>query len=176
MADKTTFIKVDRNILNWGWFKDSKVFHVFMFLLLKANIKDGRFLQETVKRGSIVTSNAHISETCGMTIDSVRTALRHLEETGEIVRNTRNRYQLITIVNYDAYQSDLVKMTWQPLGQIPTNPEVKSQQSKNKRKKEGKNNTPQPPTGGQSPSGVIPEMYKDMNFQSYDEYERWRNQ
>lgn len=181
MAEKTTFIKLDRNILNWGWFRSTKILHVFIWLMLKANIKEGHFENDTVKRGSLVTSNARIAEECGLTIDNVRTALANLESTGEITRIIRNRYQLITVVNYDAYQSDVTKNRWQ----IPTDPEVKSQptamsnpnnQRKKEEKKERRKEDPPTPQGGTSPSGVIPEMYRDMNFKSYDEYKRWRNQ
>lgn len=182
MAEKTTFIKLDRNILNWGWFRTTKVLHVFIWLMLKANVKDGHFEKDIVKRGSLVTSNARIATDCGLTVDNVRTALANLESTGEITRIIRNRYQLITIVNYEAYQTDITKTRYQ----IPSNPDVKSQPTamsnpNNQRIKEYKNkrikeDPPISPQGGTSPSGVIPEMYKDMNFQSYDEYERWRNQ
>lgn len=135
MADKTTYIKLDRNILQWRWFKSSKVLHVFMWLLIRANIKEGHFEKDVVPRGSVVSSNAHIAESCGLTIDNVRTALANLEETGEITRIIRNRYQLITIVKYDDYQSDIINLT----GQIPTNRHVKSQANpNNQRKKEEK--------------------------------------
>lgn len=135
MADKTTYIKLDRNILQWRWFKSSKVLHVFMWLLIRANIKEGHFEKDVVPRGSVVSSNAHIAESCGLTIDNVRTALANLEETGEITRIIRNRYQLITIVKYDDYQSDIINLT----GQIPTDRHVKSQANpNNQRKKEEK--------------------------------------
>lgn len=110
-----------------------------MWLLIRANIKEGHFEKDVVPRGSLVSSNAHIAESCGLTIDNVRTALANLEQTGEITRKIRNRYQLITIVKYDNYQSDIINST----GQIPTNPDVKSQATamsnpNNQRKKEEK--------------------------------------
>lgn len=180
MADKTTFIKIDRNIINWGWFKTSKVLHVFLWLLLKANIKDGHFEKDVIHRGSLATSNAHIADGCGLTIDNVRTALANLEQTGEITRNIRNHYQVITIVNYESYQSDVRKTG----GQIPSNPDGKSQATarsnpNNQRRKEEKNErkkeTPKSPVRGLTSSGEIPDLYKDM-FSSREEYLAWRNQ
>lgn len=123
MAEKTTFIKIDRNIIHWGWFKNPKVLSVFIWLLIRANIKRCRFEKDIIMRGSLVTSNAHIAEECGLTIDNVRTALASLEATGEITRQRRNRYQIITVVNYDQYQSDIRKTGHQ----IP----IKSQSSPN---------------------------------------------
>ena len=127
MADKTTFIKLDRNIIHWGWYKNPKVLSVFIWLIIRANIKKSRFEKDIIERGSLVTSNAHISEECGLTIDNVRTALANLEETGEIVRQRRNRYQIITVVNYEHYQSDIRKSAYQ----IPINPDIKSQSNPN---------------------------------------------
>lgn len=181
MADKTTFIKIDRNIIHWGWFQNTKVLHVFLWLLIKANIKEGHFEKDTVKRGSLVTSNAHIAEGCGLTISNVRTALGNLEKTGEITRTIRNHYQIINIVNYESYQSDVPKTR----GQLASNLDGSSQATliatrNNQRIKEYKNkrikeNPPNPPQGEPSPSGTIPEMYRDQ-FDTYEDYLAWRNQ
>ena len=140
MADKTTFIKLDRNIITWRWFKNSKILSVFIWLLVKANIKEGHFEKDTIKRGSLATSNASIANGCGLTICNVRTALTDLEATGEITRESRNHYQIITIVNYDSYQLDRSKSVCQ----LATNPDSNSQAtlmatSNNQRIKEYKN-------------------------------------
>jgi len=140
MADKTTYIKLDRNIIRWGWFQSPKIVSVFIWLLVKANIKDGHFQKDVIHRGSLATSNAHIAEGCGLTVDNVRTALANLESTGEITRSLRNHYQIITIVNYESYQSDIIKSRYQ----IPSNPDGKSQATamanpNNQRIKEYKN-------------------------------------
>ncbi len=177
MADKTTFIKIDRNIVNWGWFKSSKILHVFMWLLIKANIKEGHFQKDIINRGSLATSNAHIADGCGLTIDNVRTALANLESTGEITRTVRNHYQIITIVNYESYQSDITKSR----RQIPSNPDGKSQATaianpNNQRIKEYKNGKKERSRSApDSPPGEIPELYRDQ-FATVEEYLAWRNQ
>ena len=127
MADKTTFIKLDRNIIYWRWYKNPKMLSVFIWLLVKANIKEGHFEKETIKRGSLVTSNAHIAEGCGITIQNARSALANLEETGEISRINRNHYQIVTINNYESYQSALSKS----IEQLTTNRDG-NQQATNK--------------------------------------------
>ena len=48
---KTTYIKLDRNILNWRWYKDANTFRLFIHLLLKANIRDHDFEHVTIRRG-----------------------------------------------------------------------------------------------------------------------------
>lgn len=106
MAEKSTFIKLDRNILNWRWYKNPNTFRLFVHLLLKANIKDHQLEQYTIKRGEVVVSVQSLSDALGITPSQVRIALGHLKSTGEITSRPTNRFQVITIVNYDYYQGD----------------------------------------------------------------------
>lgn len=198
MADKTTYIKLDRNIIRWGWFQTPKILSVFIWLLAKANIKEGHFQKDVIHRGSLATSNAHIAEDCGITIDNVRTALANLESTGEISRIIRNHYQIITIVNYEKYQSDVIKSRYQ----IPSNPDGKSQATaianpnnqrikeyKNGKKEKNKEKSPSPSPlngGGDVPNASklkpidqgtvddIPEEFRDF-CKTYAEYWGYRN-
>ena len=62
MADKTTFIKIDRNILDWGWYKDANTFRVFMHLLLTANIRQHKFMGVDIGRGELATSQKSLAE------------------------------------------------------------------------------------------------------------------
>lgn len=104
MADKTTFIKLDRNIIHWGWYKDGNTFRVFVHLLLTANVKPGKFMKDTIPRGSLATSIGHIAKTVGITYDQARTALTHLKDTNEITITRRPKYLVISITNYNKYQ------------------------------------------------------------------------
>ena len=198
MADKTTFIKLDRNILGWRWFKDSKAYHIFSYLLIKANIKDGYFQTEKIERGSLVTSNAHIADDCGLTIQNVRTVLANLEETGEIARKQRNHYQIITVLNYEYYQSDsrnlVGQITVRPNNfdiatnrQLTTIKEYKNKRTKNKEKVKKESPSPFPPDGGgdvpkasrmkpkdEGTVDDIPAEVRDM-FETYKDYWEFRN-
>ena len=106
MAEQSTYIKLDRNILRWRWWQRSKVLHVFLFLLLNANVSDHEFEQEIVHRGQVVTSLGSIVKSTGLTIREVRTAISTLKKTGEVTSRANNRYQVFTIVNYDRYQEN----------------------------------------------------------------------
>ena len=132
MADKTTFIKLDRNIIHWGWYKDGNTFRVFVHLLLTANIKPGKFMKDTIPRGSLATSIGHIAKTVGITYDQARTALTHLKDTNEITITRRPKYLVISITNYNRYQD---KPTQNPSksqtnpNQIPTIKEDKEEKN-----------------------------------------------
>jgi len=132
MADKTTFIKIDRNILHWGWYKEGNTLRVFLHLLLTANIREGKFLGVTIKRGELATSQKSIAESLGISIQSVRTAILHLKSTGEITVSQHPRFSVISIPNYDLYQSQVTGKQQRTNSQ----PTVNQQQSKNIRKKE----------------------------------------
>ena len=102
----TEFIKLNRKILEWEWFSDVCTRDVFIYCLLKANWKPGNWHGIEYKRGEFITSLPTISEDLGFSIMNVRTALKHLKSTGEITDKTYNKFRVISIKNYDKYQSD----------------------------------------------------------------------
>lgn len=140
MAEPTTYIKLDRNLLRWRWYKDSNTTRVFIHLLLTANYGDLDFENITVERGQIVTSYKSIGSFLGLSYQSVRTAIAHLKSTGEITVKTYPKYSVITIVNYGLYQDKLTGTA--AVNQQSTNSQltVNQQQEKKERKKEINNN------------------------------------
>ena len=132
MAEKTTFIKIDRNILDWGWYKDANTFRVFMHLLLTANIKPHMFMGVEIGRGEVATSLNSLAENLGISIRSVRTSLSHLETTGEVTIKRHPRFSVISMPNWDLYQVNRHSQRQSADSQPTRN----RQQSKNVRKKE----------------------------------------
>ena len=104
MAEKSTFVKLDRNILKWRWFKDRNTLQLFLFFLLSANTTDYPFEDIIVKRGQLVTSYPQIAGQTNLTIKQIRTALGHLKRTGEVAVSITPKYSLITLKNYEKYQ------------------------------------------------------------------------
>ena len=98
------YIKIDRKILEWEWYQNEHTKNVFLHCLLKANWKDRNFKGKLIKRGSFVTSIKKISLELDLTEDEVRTAIRHLIDTGELTKQTTNKYSVITVSNYELYQ------------------------------------------------------------------------
>ena len=132
MAEKTTWIKLDRNILQWRWYKDINTKAVFLHLLLTANIRQGEFETDTIPRGSLATSIGHIAASLGITYDQARMALTHLKSTNEITITRRSRYLVISITNYGKYQDrpkqNPIKSQTNP-NQIPTIKEGKEEKN-----------------------------------------------
>lgn len=99
------YVKISRKILEWEWYTDINTKVLFLHILLKANWKQGRFQGTEVPRGSFVTSQQNLALETGLTLKNVRTALKHLENTGEVAVNRHPKFSVITIKNYDKYQS-----------------------------------------------------------------------
>ena len=104
MRETTTYIKLDRNILDWGWYQDSNTFRVFVHLLLKAQIKDEMYMGVKIKRGDAVVSYGSISKSLGITYDQARTAIQHLQNTNEITIKRKQKFLVVSIVSYNRYQ------------------------------------------------------------------------
>ena len=105
MAEKSTFIKIDRNITEWRWYQNANTFRVFIHLLLKANINDKDFENITIHRGEFATSRENLAKALGLSVQQTRTALEHLKSTGEITIKRYSKFQVISVINYDFYQS-----------------------------------------------------------------------
>lgn len=98
------WIKVHRSLLKWEWYDDINTKTVFLHLLLTVNATDERWHGIEVRRGSRISSFAKLAAETKLTVDKVRTAIAHLEATGEITRSPHAKYTVFTIKNYDTYQ------------------------------------------------------------------------
>ena len=153
MANPSTFIKIDRNILRWRWYGEKKTLVLFLHFLLKANFGDGTLSNgRKVKRGQYVFTSRKLADELQMTQAELRTALGHLEETGEIKMQGFPRFTLVTITNYDKYQN-------KP-------PEKPKQKPKKQKKAENQ----------EEEKREVPKEYREYFGDDYESYERWANQ
>ena len=98
------WIRIHRQFLNWEWFNKSEAVHLFMYLVLKANHKDGFWQGNEIKRGQLITSFGKISTDTNISLQTIRTLLKKFEKTNEINMQTTNKFTRITICKYDSYQ------------------------------------------------------------------------
>lgn len=106
MRDRTTYIKIDRNIRFWGWYKDPNTLVLWLHLLLTANITDHVFMGVEIHRGELATSLKSLAEQTGLSEKCVRTALKHLKDTGEVAVTRHRHFSVISIPRYDYYQDN----------------------------------------------------------------------
>ena len=105
------YISLHRQIQSWEWYKNPNTAFLFIHLLLSANFTDTRFMGKKIRRGQVVTSLPSLANETGLSIQNVRTALKHLISTGEITDDSCRTYRIITVVKYNEYQTVTDKLT-----------------------------------------------------------------
>ncbi len=155
--EKGTFIKLDRGIQGWRWYTNANTFRVFLHILMNANIKPCGFEGITINRGEMATSYDKIANTLKLTKMQVRTSIDHLKSTGEITLKRYPKFQVITVVNYNQYQSKSTLKTTPNQHSNNTQTTFNQHQYKNnKNNKKEKNNALQG------------ECHTDFDVQKYD--------
>ncbi|HFG2349414.1 TPA: DnaD domain protein [Staphylococcus aureus] len=109
----TGWISIDRSIQNHWLFKEKRTFSKFeawIYLLMEANHSKAKVpignQIVTVERGQRLTSILTLSDLFNWSRFKVKTFLHLLESDGMLEVKTTSKYTLITIVNYDFYQSE----------------------------------------------------------------------
>ena len=148
-----------RKLLNWEWYHDSKVVHLFLHLVLQANHQEKKWKGITIKRGQLVTGRKSLSLQTGISEQSIRTSLKKLKSTNEITIKPTNRFSLITVCQYDTYNNNECD-TNQPNNQQTPNkqPTTNQQLTTNKNVKKDKNEKKQ--------------QYMDFVFLTVDEHQK----
>lgn len=99
------WIKLSRKMLNWEWYHNANVKILFLHCLLRANTLPQKFEGKVIPAGSFVTSLEHLANETGLTQRQTRTALSKLKMTNELTSKSTNRYTVITVNNWELYQT-----------------------------------------------------------------------
>lgn len=100
------YIKLDRGMLDWGWYDDPNTKAVFLHLLLTANWKETEYRGHKLNAGDTIFGVNALAEKLGLSVKQVRTALAHLQTTGEISVKGTNKFSIATLENWAKYQLD----------------------------------------------------------------------
>jgi hypothetical protein len=114
------WVTLHRKFLQWEWFDKAEMVQLFVWLLLNASHTDRKWQGQVVKRGQILTTTPKIMEALNLSAQQTRTCIGRLKSTGEITCKSTNKYTIITICNYDRYQSDNFENNRQNNGQTNT--------------------------------------------------------
>lgn len=103
------YIKIYRKILDSGIIQNPHAFQIFGYLLLTAAYKpikiDVRGELIELNSGQLVTGRKELSEKLKISEQCVRTALKYLEKNKILTIKSTKRFSLISIINWDTYQS-----------------------------------------------------------------------
>ena len=132
------WIKLHRNLLNWEWFSEPKTLAIFVYFLLSARHNEGSWRGINLKAGELITSRESISNATGLSVQEVRTAMGKLVTTGEITTKATTKYTIVTINNYESYQSveSDNQPTEKPTRKQTSNKETTNEQPTNNHKQE----------------------------------------
>ena len=100
------YVKLYRSLKNWRWYTDGPTLRIYIHLVLSANWKEGAFKYSVIKRGQVVMSISKLSNDLKISQSTVARSLKKLKRTGEITSRRISNYSVITITDYDVYQSD----------------------------------------------------------------------
>lgn len=96
-------------MLDWEWYGHPDMVTLWMHLLLSAAYKECcvrigyKYLD--VNRGQLVTNRRKLARETGLSERQIRTCLCRLKASQEVTIKTTHKFSVITICNYDIYQS-----------------------------------------------------------------------
>lgn len=100
-----SWIKLYRKIKQWGWYSDCNTFSTFIHILIEASNEDKSWMGVVIKKGQLVTSLENLASTCGLSLQQLRTSLKKLISTHEITSQSNSHFTIITVINFESYQS-----------------------------------------------------------------------
>lgn len=134
------WIKLHRRFLEWEWFGSSDMVKLFVFILISANYDNSSWRGIEIKKGQYLTGIKSLSYKTNISEQTIRTCLSRLKNTGEITIESTNKYSIITICNYDSYQSDKKTTNNQNNKQSTSNQQTTNNIKEYKNTKKEKNN------------------------------------
>jgi len=131
MDELGTYANIFRKLLRWEWFTDSKTVHFLIYCILKANYKPKIWQGINIESGQFITSFATIQAETGLSTQSARTCIKRLISTSTITSEPTSKYTMITLCNYESYQTEKPRANKQANKQA-NKPTTSDQQTNNK--------------------------------------------
>ena len=126
MEENQGWIKLHRKFLKWEWYDDINTSRFFLHCLFRANHEDKKWRGTIIKRGQFISSLSKLSKECGLSIQQTRTCIDKLISTQEITHQPTSKYTLISLVNYDKYQSTNTQSNTQDNNQVTNNQQTRT--------------------------------------------------
>jgi hypothetical protein len=102
---KGNWIKLYRKLVKWEWYTHVPTKVLFIHLLLVANHEPEKWRGRTIGRGQVLTSYRMLSKETGLSVRQIRTAISNLKSTHELTQQSTQLNTIITLCNYDTYQT-----------------------------------------------------------------------
>lgn len=96
---------VPKEVLYQEWYKSPVISRLYFHFLFEASYADLTNSRIQLKRGQLITSWDKLKAELNISIQKLRTALNEMEKNGMIEREVVNNQSVITIKNYEEFQS-----------------------------------------------------------------------
>lgn len=152
------YVKLWRKTLDSAAFSgDHFLTALWVWCLLKANWKDGWFRGDPIPAGSFATGSEAATELLCVSKWKLWRGLRKLESLGQITLKVQRKYTIVTVCNWQTYQSQdddecnerATNVQRKPNGNQTETGTIEERQER-KEDKEGKKNTPLNPPKGET--------------------------
>ncbi len=99
------WIKLHRSFAKWEWYKESEMVHLFIHLIISACHKEIKWRGIVLEKGQMIVGRKQLSFETGISENSIRTCIKRLKSTSQITSKSTNRFTILTICNYEYYES-----------------------------------------------------------------------
>lgn len=72
MNTDNSWIKLPRMFMNWQWYQNTNMVHLYLYLLLNANIENKLYCGISIQRGECLVSLSTLSRDTGISRDSLK--------------------------------------------------------------------------------------------------------
>ena len=136
------WVSIHRKIIDSPVFQDSQAVHLWLYILLSANHKEGKVMRGNnvivIPRGSFLTGRKSLSKATNISESKIQRLLKLFEIEGQIEQQTNSQYRVITICNYDKHQDSEHQLNSKRTAteqQLNTNNKVNNDNKVNKKKR-----------------------------------------
>ena len=104
MNTDNSWIKLPRMFMNWQWYQNTNMVHLYLYLLLNANIENKLYFGISIQRGECLVSLSTLSRDTGISRDSVKSYLKKLKDTKDISYKKLSKGRIIVLLDFDKFQ------------------------------------------------------------------------
>ncbi len=137
-------IVIDKDIVEWRYFKDDKIFRLFAYLAFNASVKSQTYKGVEISPGQIVVSVKELSINTNLTIREARTRLSKLEEDGVIEKYVTRELTSENCKNSKKVSSDCTVVTICKFAHYEDIRQVNRQVNRQVKEEEKKEENPSP--------------------------------
>lgn len=171
------WIKLHRTLADWQWYNDIPATRLLIHLLIHVNYEQKKWMGIEINPGSMILSWETLSKSSGLSVRQCRTAMKKLENSGEVTRSVTAKFQLVTLVKWEELQDNDSQATAYMTEESQKNDSQATTTKEDKEYKERKEDNNTKPLNDFLKENRKPAqktfMFKNSIYTDYDEVVKW---